>query len=95
MQTSKPRHAFTLTEVLVVMMMLAILISLVLYASSGFSQSDALLRSQNNLREINQFMQHYTNSHDEDRRSQPVRPLRRGRRFDRWGGLPDGLRTQQ
>lgn len=64
MQTSKPRHAFTLTEVLVVMMMLAILISLVLYASSGFSQSDALLRSQNNLREINQFMQHYTNSHD-------------------------------
>ncbi|MDG1899324.1 MAG: type II secretion system protein [Phycisphaerales bacterium] len=64
MQKTKPRHAFTLTEVLVVMMMLAILISLVLYASSGFSQSDALLRSQNHLREVNQYMQNYTNSNN-------------------------------
>ena len=35
MQHATSRNAFTLTEVLVVMMMMAILVSLVLYATSG------------------------------------------------------------
>ncbi len=64
MQHSTSRTAFTLTEVLVVMMMLAILVSLVLYATSGVSRSDALMRSQNNLRDINTLMQQYTGSND-------------------------------
>lgn len=64
MSNTTSRTAFTLTEVLVVMMMLAILVSLVLYATSGITQSDALLRSQNNMREINTFMQQYTNSNN-------------------------------
>ena len=64
MQQSNSRTAFTLTEVLVVMMMLAILVSLVLYATSGVSRSDALMRSQNNLRDINTLMQQYTGSND-------------------------------
>ena len=64
MPKTTSRTAFTLTEVLVVMMMLAILVSLVLYATSGVTQSDALMRSQNNMRDINTFMQQYTNSND-------------------------------
>ena len=64
MHHSTSRSAFTLTEVLVVMMMLAILVSLVLFATSGITQSDTLMRSQNNLRDINTFMQQYTNSND-------------------------------
>ena len=57
-------RAFTLVEVMVVISILAILISMVLYVSGGVSGTEQLLRSQNHLREINQWMQNYSSSHD-------------------------------
>ena len=58
-------RAFTLVEVMVVISILAILISMVLYVSGGVSGTEQLLRSQNHLREINQWMQAYSNSRDD------------------------------
>jgi prepilin-type N-terminal cleavage/methylation domain-containing protein len=62
--TSRIR-AFTLVEVLVVISILAILISMVIYVSGGVSGTEQLLRSQNHMREINQWMQAYSNSRDD------------------------------
>lgn len=58
-------RAFTLVEVMVVISILAILISMVLYVSGGVSGTEQLLRSQNHLREINQWMQAYSTSRDD------------------------------
>lgn len=63
-QPTLKSRAFTLVEVLVVMSMLAILIALVLFVAGGVGGTEAHMRSKHHLREINQFMQGYTASHD-------------------------------
>lgn len=64
--TKTVHHArgFTLTEVMVVISVIAILVAMVLYVTSGFRDSDAFVRSKNHLRQINQWSQGYTNAHD-------------------------------
>jgi len=59
----QPR-GFTLTEVMVVISVIAILVAMVLYVTSGFSDSDSFVRSKNHLRQINQWAQGYTNAHN-------------------------------
>lgn len=63
-QATSRRYAFTLVEVMVVISILAILISMVLYVSGGVSGTEAQMQSKHHLREINQWMQNYSSSHD-------------------------------
>ncbi|MCH2151875.1 MAG: type II secretion system GspH family protein [Phycisphaerales bacterium] len=62
-KSTRPRTAFSLVEVLVVISIIGLLVALTMTALSGANATDVNLRSRNNLRQIHTWMEAYSSNH--------------------------------